>query len=41
VFLGFDSDTITSSGRQADNTHFNSTGRAAWVTGMLPFIQAH
>jgi hypothetical protein len=42
VYLGFDSDTLDNTYRQADHTHFNaSTGRGAWVTGMLPFIQAH
>lgn len=42
VYIGFDSDTLNSTYRQADNTHFNAaTGRAAWVAGMMPFIQAH
>jgi lysophospholipase L1-like esterase len=41
VFLGFDSDTLDNTNRQSDQTHFNSTGRTNWTSGMVPFIQAH
>lgn len=42
VYIGFDSDSLNNTYRQVDQTHFNvATGRAAWVSGMVPFIQAH